>query len=127
MILITITNNKMEQKDIYKFSYDYLIKISDGFVSKADVDLFISTQDASNCASLADAFSMLINILQDFQMYPNVIKFRLRENDIKEAIHFPDLDYCSKFNPDELADYFINKYNSNRNDLYEWIQNYDRG
>ena len=103
----------MKVKDIYKFSHDYLVKVSDGAVGVTDIDKFINTQDAPNCKSLSDVFEMLLVILQDFQMYPNVIKYHLRQNDIKEAIHFPNLEFCSRLNSDELANYFIEKYNSN--------------
>lgn len=102
----------MEYNQIYNFSYNYLVEISKGKVSKDEIDSFISNQDASNCSSIQDAFEMLLVILQDFQMYPNVIKYQDRSDDIKEAIHFPDLNYCASLKPEELAKEFITKYNS---------------
>ena len=102
----------MNQKNIYKFSYDYLIEISKDFLSKEKVDSFINQTDAANLNSLSDVYEILLVILQDFQMYPKVINYADREADIKEAIHFPDLKYCAALKPEELASCFINKYNA---------------
>lgn len=103
----------MKINKIYNFSYNYLIKISKGKVSKTDIDSFIGTPDVTSFSSLEDAFGMLLVILQDFQMYPNVIKYHERETEIKKEIHFPNIIYCSKLNADKLADKFVKKFKSN--------------
>lgn len=110
----------MELKDIYKFSYDFLVNITKGVVTKDEIDSFISTADAAHCKSLAEAYDMLLVILQDFQMYPNVIKYDERKDEIKAFIHFPDLEYCANLDSVELSNYFIEKYNSNSKRC--WLQ-----
>ncbi len=114
----------MKIKDIFSYSYDYLLSISEGIVTKDEVDSFINNVDVVNLSSISDAYEVLLVILQDFQMYPNVIKYSERKDEIKKTIHFPDLDYISKLSPSELANYFIDKYNSNSNRC--WLQ-YSKG
>lgn len=103
----------MDNRNIYQTSYDYLLKISKGVVAKEEIDFFIDQCDGNNISSIEDAFELLMSILQDFQMYPKVIKYNERKNDIKEAIHFPNLNFCTNLDATELSQYFIKKYNSN--------------
>lgn len=84
----------METKDIYKFSYDFLVKKAEGYVTKEQIDAFISESDVQEC-NMASIYEILLNILQDFNIYPNVIKFEQRKEEIKKIIHFPDLKYCA--------------------------------
>ena len=108
----------MTHSSIYSFSYEYLLKISNEIVSKEEVDDFINNPDVTSCDSIEKAYEMLLIILQDFQMYPNVINFRARSEDIKAKIRFPDVSYCANMDPKELAEYFIEKYNANGKRLW---------
>ena len=67
-----------------------------------------------------EAYNLLLVILQDFQMYPKVIKYRDREKEIKEKIGFPELNKVKGLNPIDLSNYFIKKYNSNSKKC--WLQ-----
>jgi hypothetical protein len=102
----------MDIKDIYIYSYNYLVEISKHYVSVEQINNFVSQYDGNKISSIADAYDLLINILQDFQMYPKVIKYSERSADIKDAIRFPDLNYCSNLDATKLSNYFIKKYNS---------------
>ena len=95
----------METKDIYKFSYDFLVKKGEGYVTKEQIDAFISESDVQEC-NMASIYEILLNILQDFNIYPNVIKFEQRKEEIKKIIHFPDLKYCASLDYIELKNEF---------------------
>jgi len=111
-------------KDIYNYSYNYLINISKDYVSKEKIDLFINNSDLKIINSLVEVFELLLVILQDFQMYPKVINYSKREKDIKDFIHFPDIKYCASLDPIKMSEYFISKYNSNSKRC--WLQ-YSKG
>lgn len=59
----------LELKDIYKFSYNYLLEISKDIASKEEIDDFINTVDAIHCTSISEVYDVLLAILQDFQIY----------------------------------------------------------
>ena len=100
----------MNRNEIYDFSYKYLLEISKNVVSKEEIDAFINETDTKELNNLADVFEMLLSILQDFQMFPKVINYNVRKNDIKEIIHFPDIEYCASLNSAELAKVFIDRF-----------------
>jgi len=110
----------MDINEIYKFSYDFLVDISKNVVTKEEINDFIENVDADNCNCISGAFEMLLVTLQDFQMYPKVINYAGRKEEIKNYIHFPDLSYCANLDAKELSDYFISKYNSNSKRC--WLQ-----
>lgn len=114
----------MELKNIYKFSYDYLVQISKNVVSEEEINNFISEVDAVQCDNITEAYDMLLAVLQDFQMYPKVIKYAEKKDEIKAFIHFPDLNYCAGLVVEELSNHFINQYNSNSKRC--WLQ-YSKG
>ncbi len=101
---------KMKIEEVYGFSYDFLVGISSGIVSKSEIDTFISEPDGGELSSIDGAFELLLGILQDFQMFPNVIKYAERSREIKEAIHFPNISYCASLDPEQLAERFIKRF-----------------
>lgn len=102
----------MKIRDVYSFSYDYLVKLSDGIVTQQEIDDFINSTDIAKIKNLGDVFGMLLVMLQDFNMHPNVIRYHEREKDIKNEIGFPDIGKIATLDPEVLAQKFINKYNA---------------
>ncbi len=109
---------------IYKFSYQYLIDISKDSVSKEKIDQFIKQPDKRNCNCLEDAFDLLLDVLQDFNRNPNVIKYRTRSQEIKRHIEFPNLQHISLLNPSKLSADFATKFDTNGTRCWE---NYCKG
>lgn len=91
----------MDLKSIYEKSYDFLVNESKEYVSKEQIDAFISMPDVSECRDLHSAYILLLAILQDFNMYPNVIQFENRKTQILRILHDGDLKYISAL--DEAA------------------------
>lgn len=114
----------METKDIYAFSYQYLLEISSGTIEKKDIDEFISVPDTKEFASKEDTFEMLLSTLQDFQMFPNIIKYSTRKNRIKEILRFPNIAYCASLNPVELGKTFVTEFKEKKEQ--RWIR-YSKG
>lgn len=116
--------NKALINQIYEFSYKYLINISSKIISKEEIDDFINNPDVTNCNSLEGAYELLLVILQDFQMFPSVIKYKERSNYIKQQINFPDIKYIAQLDPISLSNKFKTKFGSKG--IKCWI-NYCKG
>jgi len=114
----------MKLNEVYEFSYNYLVEISKDYVTKEQINDFISNPDTRNCSTFEDAFELGMAILQNFRSLRNVIKFAERKEDIKKEIRFPNLDDISKLDPVELSNVFIKKYNANGK--CDWV-NYCKG
>lgn len=76
----------MNLKKVYEFSYSFLIDEASDYLTKQQIDDFISNPDVKNCNSIKKAYELLIVMLQDFNRYPNVIKYDERKEYIKK--HF---------------------------------------
>lgn len=103
------------KKTIYKDSYNFLfkeLKIVNPTLSDDQIKKVIDEKVSQNIASIDKVYELLLEILQEHQMYPSVIKFYERKKDIEEYIGFPDLNKISTLNSRELCDYFKTKYNS---------------
>lgn len=102
---------KMDLKDVYSRSYSFLLDESAPYnISKNMIDAFISNSDAPECEDIESAYRLLLVIMQDFQMYPNVIQFKQRESCIIETLHNCDLKYISSLTPEQLLSDFKNKF-----------------
>lgn len=96
----------MDLKKVYEFSYDYLLKEAKGLLSEDKIEDHVSTPDAKNCDSIITAYEFLLVILQDFNRYPNVIKYFDRKDEIKRILHNYDLAYIASLTQDELYSSF---------------------
>lgn len=95
----------MERKEIYNFSYNYLIDLSKNWIDSVKIDEFINNADIKKEKNMSDVFEVALVVLQDYYNLPNVINYKNSNNKkvIHEVIKFPDLKFCAGFNPDELA------------------------
>lgn len=100
----------MDLKSIYEKSYDFLVNESKGYVSKEQIDSFISMPDVSECRDLHSAYILLLSILQDFNMYPNVIQFEKRKEQMLRILHDGDLKYISALDEAALLTEFKNEF-----------------
>lgn len=97
----------MDLKKVYDKSYKFLIKEAELFnISKNMIDEFISNPDIFECNTISSAFELLLVIMQDFNMYPNVIKYKERKETIMNILHNGDLQYISSLNEDALLEAF---------------------
>ncbi len=109
----------MKLKDVYEKSYEYLIEEAEPFgISKEMIDDFISNSDVSECNDIASAFALLLAILQDFNMYPNVIKFEERKNAIIHILKDGDLKYIASLNEDSLLNEFKKEFGFERETIW---------
>lgn len=109
----------MNFKEVYEKSYSFLIDETAPFISKEKIDEFISTSDVPKCEDIGGAFRLLLAILQDFQMYPNVIKYKDREIEVLEILHQGDLNYISSLEPEQLLCTFRNKFGFSRDGIWK--------
>lgn len=103
----------MNLKNVYDFSYKYLLSFAkEKGLTKEQVDDFITNPDknANNIASFHDAYEELAIVLQDFTIFPNVIKYKERSNTIKEILHNFDLKYIANLEVEELYLQFKEKF-----------------
>lgn len=114
----------MDLKAVYNYSYDFLVEQAKGYVSKQDVDDFISNPDTKSLSSLCDAYELLLNIIQDFNRYPNVIKFAERKTEIRSILHDYDLQYIANLSPDELLQTFKKRFKFDKDKM--WLR-YTKG
>ena len=108
----------MDLKSIYEKSYDFLVNESKDYISKEQIDTFISTPDGSECRDLRSAFILLLSILQDFNMYPNVIQFEKRKEQILRILHGGDLKYISALDEAALMTEFKNEFSFQNDTLW---------
>ncbi|MGP1505523.1 MAG: hypothetical protein ACTTIR_07875 [Eggerthia catenaformis] len=105
--------------ELYNFSYDYLKKMARDTMSIQQIDDFLNNADIKpNWEKWEDVFELLANILQDFQMYSNVIKFNERKNDIKDILHDYDINYISQLNEDDLVNIFKFRFKFEKETLW---------
>ncbi len=100
----------MNQKEVYEYSYSFLIDEASDALTKQQIDDFISNPDVTNCNSITQAYELLLIMLQDFYGYPNVIKYYDRKEFIKKTLHNYDLNYIADLNPDELLQSFRDEF-----------------
>lgn len=114
----------MNLKDVYDFSHGFLVEQANGYVSKQKVDEFISNPDKKELTSLADAYELLLNILQDFNRYPNVIKFSERNDKIKSILDNYNLEYIASLQPEDLLAKFKTEFKFDKDAM--WLR-YTKG
>jgi hypothetical protein len=114
----------MDLKELYDYSYDFLITKDSKYLKKELIDDFISTADIKDCNSLTDAYELLLNILQDFNRYPYVIKYIDRKDKIKEILHNYDFSYIARLEPSQLLEIFRDAFKFDRDTL--WLR-YTKG
>lgn len=108
----------MDLRIIYNYSYQYLLVESAKYVSKEKVDEFISTPDVKNCTDLSSAYELLLEILQDFNRYPKVIKYSERKLDIKRILHGYDFQFISQMTPEDLCESFKSEFGFDKNVMW---------
>ncbi len=109
----------MNLKKVYEKSYEFLLEESAKYgISKAAVDEFISNSDLPECKDIASAYRLLLVIMQDFDRYPNVIRYNTRKAQIVEMLHNCDLKYISSLKPEELLAAFKAKFGFEKESLW---------
>lgn len=107
-------------KDVYEKSHAYLIKEAKPFgITKEMIDDFISNPDVPECDNIASAFELLLVIMQDFNMYPNVIKFAERKSSIIRILNDGDLKYISSLNEGALLNEFKKEFKFDRDIIWK--------
>ncbi len=97
----------MTSKELYDFSYDFLVEQAEGVISQNEIDDFLKNPDiTSSWSSREDVYELLAIILQDFNRYPNVINFKERKTEIKTILKNYDLTYISALFADDLLNAF---------------------
>ena len=109
----------MNLKDVFEKSYAFLIdEAAPHNVSKEQIDQFISTADSTECKGLKSAYIVLLSIMQDFNRYPNVIRFVDRESQIVSILHDCDFAYISSLAPEKLVEEFRNEFGFERDTMW---------
>lgn len=108
----------MNLKKVYEFSYSFLIDEASDYLTKQQIDDFISNPDVKNCNSIKKAYELLIVMLQDFNRYPNVIKYDERKEYIKNTLHNYDLNYIANLNPDVLLQSFREEFKFTKDTMW---------
>ncbi len=91
--------------DVYDFSYRFLLKEADGTVDKAYIDAFLEPPEQV-VTSRQKAFELLLYILQDFNRYPGVIRYRDRQAEIAAVLEGNSLVKTAALTPEELLERF---------------------
>ena len=114
----------MDLQRVYKFSYNYLLEKALGYITEDRINAFISECDGKNCNSLIDVYELLLAMLQDYNRFPNVIKFYDRKNEMKRILHNFDLEYIADQTPEKLLSAFKNEFGFEKDKL--WLR-YTKG
>lgn len=110
----------MDIKKVYEKSYLFLIsEAAKNGITKEMVDEFISKSDVAECNDIVSAYKLLLIIMQDFQMYPNVIKFKERKDCIYRILHNCDLHYISSLKEDDLLNRFKNEFGFEKDTVWK--------
>ena len=115
----------MDLKDVYDFSYQYLLKKVAGYLTKEQIDKMISCPDINREEiTLQSAYSLMLSMLQDFSRYSNVINYKSHSEKIKDILHDYDLGYISTLDPSNLLDSFKKKFKFEKDTM--WMR-YSKG
>lgn len=110
----------MTSKELYIFSYDFLVKQAGGVVSQNKIDDFLNTPDiTSSWSNWDDVYELLAIILQDFNRYPNVINFKGRKTEIKTILKNYDLTYISALSADNLLKAFKAEFRFEKDTMWK--------
>lgn len=110
----------MNLKEVYESSYNYLLNITNGIISEQQIDKFIRYSDSGNWNSIKEAYEILAVILQDYDRFPNLIKYKEREKEIRAILKdFEDLNYIASLNSEELCSKFKSKFNFSKETMWK--------
>ena len=74
---------KQKMLDTYKFAYSYLVNMLPAEMTEADLGKYF-IGDRRDFASVQDIYEQFIYSAQNYQSMPNVIKYDLRREKMKE-------------------------------------------
>lgn len=116
-------NIKERNIEIYKYAYEYLLKILPEGLSEKDLEKYF-VGDNKDFTSLEEIFERLIISAQNFQRMPNTIKYEERKEQIKNILHNFDYKKIAKMEVDTLYQEFRNTFNVTTNDskLNSWYK-----
>lgn len=92
---------KQKMLDTYKFAYSYLVNMLPAEMTEADLGKYF-IGDRRDFASVQDIYEQFIYSAQNYQSMPNVIKYDLRREKIKEILLDFDVNQIQYMDVDEL-------------------------
>lgn len=115
----------MDLKCVYDFSYQYLVQMVNGYLTKAQVDEMISCPDVKpQQITIQSAYELMLSMLQDFSRYSNVINYKSHSEKIKTILNNYDLGYVSTLDPSNLLDKFQKEFKFKKDAM--WMR-YSKG
>lgn len=111
--------------NFYEFSYNYLLKQTDGILSKSEIDSFITEVDSSPNRTIESIYEMMVVVLQDYQSMPNVIKYFERKEEIKTILKGFNVREVAKLEFDSIYNSFKTNFgvqvrNEKKNSWYKF-------
>lgn len=92
---------KQKMLDTYRFAYTYLVNMLPAEMNEADLGKYF-IGDRRDFASVQDIYEQFIYSAQNYQSMPNVIKYDLRCEKIKEILLDFDVNQIQYMDVDEL-------------------------
>lgn len=92
---------KQKMLDTYRFAYTYLVNMLPAEMNEADLGKYF-IGDRRDFASVQDIYEQFIYSAQNYQSMPNVIKYDLRREKIKEILLDFDINQIQYMDVDEL-------------------------
>lgn len=92
---------KQKMLDTYRFAYTYLVNMLPAEMNEADLGKYF-IGDRRDFASVQDIYEQFIYSAQNYQSMPNVIKYDLRREKIKEILLDFDVNQIQYMDVDEL-------------------------
>ncbi len=115
----------MNLKDVYDFSYQYLLNMASGDLTKAQIDEMISCPDVNpEQITIQSAYELMLSMLQDFSRYSNVINYKSHSEKIKDILHDYDLSFISTLDPSNLLGRFKKEFEFKKDTM--WMR-YSKG
>lgn len=108
----------------YTAAYQYLLDMLPEEISKAELQKYF-IGDRRDYASVQDIYEQFIHSAQNYQSMPNIIKYDLRRQQIKEILYDFDVSRVKQMDADALYYIFREKFgvtskDSKRNSWWKW-------